>query len=79
MEIFGSFHPTKSFKYTKMSQAPSYIDFAEFRSKSNPCLKALADLLKRDVSSPTSRKPTIFWIDFLKENSYDTAYAPTHL
>lgn len=79
MGIFGSFHPTKSFKYTKMSQAPPYIDFAEFRSKRNPCLKPLADLLKRDVSSPTLRKPTIFWINFLQENGYDTAYAPTHL
>lgn len=47
-----------------MTQPPTYVDFVEFRSHGNPCLKPFADLLRR--KTPTDLQPNFFWIDFSK-------------
>lgn len=50
-----------------MTKPLTYVDFVEYRSNRNPCLKPLADLLKSGHKSTTIRtKPNFFWIDFTK-------------
>lgn len=52
-----------------MTDPLRYVEFVEYRSQRNPCLKPLVDLLKNGQKSTKIRtKPNFVWIDYTQKH-----------